>query len=162
MRILGIDPGLAAVGYGIIDYNDKKIQLVTYGSIKTEAGEPIQDRLRKIYDRVQDLAIQYHPETVSIERLFFARNVKTAIMVAHAQGAIMVSLSDFNIPIFEYTPRQIKQAMINIKATKSQVQGMVKEILGLEKIPKPNHAADALAAAICHIFLSKFEKRVEN
>ena len=151
MRILGVDPGYAIVGVGTVDYEGNRFSVVEYGAITTEAGEDMFDRLKKIYDEMMELIDRVKPDALAIEELFFQNNQKTAINVAQARGIIVLAAKNHGIPIFEYTPLQVKQAVVGYgKADKNQVQQMTKAILNLEKIPKPDDTADALALAICH------------
>lgn len=151
MRILGIDPGFAIVGYGVIDYDGNKARSVEYGAITTPAGQKISVRLKTIYDETVKIIQQYKPDSVAIEELFFNTNVKTAIMVGQARGVLILASENNNVPSFEYTPLQVKQAVVGYgRADKNQVQQMVKLLLDLPEIPKPDDTADALAIAICH------------
>lgn len=156
MRILGIDPGLATVGFGIIDsVRGMDFNAVEYGAVLTPAGSKTQDRLYEIYRNIDELAKNYKPDAVSIEKLYFNTNEKTAINVAQARGAILVAVRANNIPIYEYTPLQIKQALTGYgRAEKQQIMYMVKTILKLNREPRPDDTADALAAAICHAYSS--------
>ena len=151
MRIIGIDPGYALVGVGVVDYVKNKFYPLKYGSVDTPAGTPFEDRLKIIYDTVKEVIEQTKPECMSIERLYFNNNQKTAIDVAEARGVILLAAIQAGIPIYEYTPLQIKQSLVGYgRAEKHQVQIMVRDTLRLESIPKPDDTADALAAAICH------------
>ena len=151
MRILGIDPGYAIMGYGIVDYTGNKFTPVHYGSILTEAHTPPEDRLKIIYDSLVEIINEYQPEEVAIEELFFNTNSTTAIMVAEARGIALLACVQNDVKIFEYTPLHIKQSLVGYgRAEKKQVQQMTKTILGLDKVPRPDDTADALAAAICH------------
>lgn len=151
MRILGIDPGLATVGWGIIEYSGVRMHPIAYGSIQTRAGLPVEERLEQIYDSMHQIIERYAPEEVSIEELFWNTNVTTGIVVAEARGSILLCARHHHLPIFEYTPMQIKQAVSGYgKADKKQVITMVTMLLGLKEPPKPDDTADALAAAICH------------
>lgn len=151
MRILGIDPGYGIVGVGTIDYDKNRFRTVEYGAITTDAGENMFDRLKKIYDELFELIDRVKPDAVAIEELFFHNNQKTAINVAQARGVLILAAKNHNIPVYEYTPLQVKQAVVGYgRAEKAQVQQMTKAILGLTKIPKPDDTADALAIAICH------------
>ncbi len=157
MRVLGIDPGLAIVGFGIIESTDNNsIKVVDYGVITTNKKLTFPDRLKQIYTCVCTLIEKYKPDNVAVEELFFNNNIKTAIDVSHARGvAILAAIQSIN-HLFEYTPLQIKQALTGYgRAEKSQVQYMVKAILNLCDIPKPDDAADALAVAICHMQTSQ-------
>lgn len=151
MRILGIDPGFAIVGVGVLDYEGNKFKTVEYGAITTEAGENMFDRLKKIYDELVEVIERVKPDAMAIEELFFNSNQKTAINVAQARGVLVLAAKNFAVPVFEYTPLQVKQAVVGYgRAEKKQVQQMTKTILNLESVPKPDDTADALAIAICH------------
>ncbi len=151
MRILGIDPGYGIVGFGIIDYENSNYKVVDYGVIETPKDEDISVRLAMIYDAIGKLTETFKPDQIAVEELFYFKNQTTVIPVAEARGVILLAAVHSCGEIFEYTPLQIKQALTgNGRAEKAQVQFMVKAILGLEKIPKPDDAADALAVAICH------------
>jgi crossover junction endodeoxyribonuclease RuvC len=157
MRILGIDPGTGTLGFGVIEINEKKgVSMVTAGVISTPAHTPLEDRLLEIYDGLHEIVEETKPDIVSIEKLFFAQNITTAISVSHARGVAMLVARQFEIPIFEYTPLQIKQTLTGYgRADKKQVQEMVKLHLGMRMIPKPDDAADALAAAITYSLMSR-------
>ncbi|WP_054027249.1 crossover junction endodeoxyribonuclease RuvC [Bacillus sp. FJAT-28004] len=151
MRVLGIDPGYAIVGFGFIDKIGHKLTPVQYGAIQTEAHTPSEQRLLQVYESAGALMDKYKPDTVGIEKLFFNRNVTTAFDVAQARGAIILAATQRGLPIGEYTPLQVKQAVVGYgKAEKKQVQEMVKVFLKLSAVPKPDDVADALAVAICH------------
>lgn len=151
MRILGIDPGYAIVGFGISDYTGKNFMPVEYGAILTEAHTDFPVRLKAIADDMDFICERYKPECMAIEKLFFTNNQKTGIDVAQARGIILLSAVRHNISIYEYTPLQVKQAVVGYgKAEKKQVMDMTRRILKLEQIPKPDDAADALALTICH------------
>jgi crossover junction endodeoxyribonuclease RuvC len=151
MRILGIDPGYAIVGTGIVDYVGNKFKTIDYRAVTTEANVPFEIRLKKIYDDISEIIDLYKPDFVSIEELFFNNNAKTAIAVGQARGVIILAAVNKGVPIFEYTPLQVKQSVVGYgRAEKKQVQEMTRVMLNLEKIPKPDDAADALAMAICH------------
>jgi len=151
LRILGIDPGFAIVGYGVIDYEKGKYKTVDYGKITTPAGMDMPQRLKEVYDGVLRLIELFKPDVLAVEELFFNTNVKTAIAVGHARGVIVLAAANSGIKINEYTPLQIKQAVVGYgRADKNQVQQMVKMFLGLKEVPKPDDTADALAVAICH------------
>jgi len=152
MCILGIDPGTATTGFGLIEETQTGLLTLEYGIISTPANMPMDKRLVILYDRLNELILKYHPESCAVERLFFRRNVTTAISVGQARGVILLSLSKNNIPIAEYTPMEIKLAVAGYGAAeKKQVQFMVQSILELKNLPKPDDAADALAIAICHL-----------
>lgn len=150
MRILGIDPGYALMGWSIVDYSRSKFSLVDYGCIDTPAGMPMPERLAEIYRGINEAIEKYEPDTASIEELYFQNNAKTAIFVGQARGVAVLSCYNHGLDINEYTPLQIKQSVSGYgSADKKQVQEMVKIILHLDKIPRPDDAADAVAAAIC-------------
>lgn len=156
MRIIGIDPGTGILGFGVVDYAGGKFKLVTGGIIKTPVHTPLDERLEEIYDGLSDIIAETKPDFMSIEKLFFARNVTTAMSVAHARGVAMLAGRKARLPIAEYTPLQIKQTLTGYgKADKKQVQEMVRLQLVLKEIPKPDDAADALAAAITHALMSR-------
>jgi len=151
MIVMGIDPGYGLVGYGIIEKSGNKISVVDYGAISTPKDMPMSGRLNIIYEGILMLVDKYHPEEVGIEKLYWGRNITTAIPVAQARGVIILALHQRGIKIYEYTPLQVKSALVGTgRAEKAQVQYMVKTLLKLEKIPRPDDAADALAMAICH------------
>lgn len=151
MRILGIDPGIAIVGFGFIDKLGSRITPVQFGSIQTEAGTDPGLRLKQVYDSTVQLIHTYKPEAVAIEKLFFNRNVTTAFSVGQARGVIMLAAVQKGLPVAEYTPLQVKQAVVGYgNAEKKQVQEMVRIFLKLQAVPKPDDVADALAVAICH------------
>ncbi|WP_312092662.1 crossover junction endodeoxyribonuclease RuvC [Aminipila sp.] len=151
MRILGIDPGYAILGYGIVEMKGNHFQVCGYGAVMTEASMDMTDRLKCLYSSLTEIIAEYEPEVASIEELFFNTNTKTAIMVGQARGVAILACANSGMEIAEYTPLQIKQALVgNGRAEKKQVQYMVKTILNLKDIPKPDDTADALAAAICH------------
>jgi crossover junction endodeoxyribonuclease RuvC len=161
-RILGIDPGLAGTGWGVLEDGNSGIVYVDHGTIKTEAGRPRAERLFFILQSIRSIIEKYAPSEAAIETLYFGKNVSSAIPVAEARGVISASIAEKGIPLRELTPNAIKLGVAgHAGADKKQVQEMVKIILGLEKVPKPDHAADALAAAICAInssLLSKIPK----
>lgn len=151
MRILGIDPGIAIAGFGFIDKDGSRLTPVQYGSIETEAGTPHHIRLKQVYESAAALMDKYKPDAVAVEKLFFNRNVTTAFTVGEARGVIILAAAQRGLSIAEYTPMQVKQAVVGYgKAEKRQVQEMVRMFLKLAKVPKPDDVADALAVAICH------------
>lgn len=163
MIILGIDPGYAIVGYGIIDYSKNKYRVIEYGSITTEAGLTLSKRLNKIAIELEEIIKKYNIDAASIEELFFNTNTKTAINVAQARGVILNILEKNAITIFEYTPLQVKQALVGYgRAEKLQMKNMVKSFLNLEKMPKLDDTTDALAIAICHSHSCRFNDRVSK
>ena len=151
MVIFGIDPGFATVGYGVIDYNGNRFRTIEYGVMTTPAKTPFSSRLSSLYDQAMLLLDKHKPDAVSIEELFFNTNITTGIQVAHARGILILAAQHKGIPIYEYTPPQVKQAITGYgRAEKRQVMEMTKMFLNLDKIPRPDDAADALALAICH------------
>jgi crossover junction endodeoxyribonuclease RuvC len=156
MRIIGIDPGTGILGFGVIDFVAGKAKMVTAGVITTPAHTPLDQRLEEIFDGLTDIIAETKPECMSIEKLFFAQNVTTAMSVSHARGVAMLTGRKGKLPIFEYTPQQIKQTLTGYgKADKKQVQEMVRLQLGLKEVPKPDDCADALAAAITYALMSR-------
>ena len=151
MRILGIDPGLATMGWGVVDTDGRKNTLVQAGAVITPPDMPMPERLHKIFVDVSGLLCTYEPDEVVFEELFFAKNVTTALNVGAARGCALCACSEFGKPMYEYTPMQIKQAVTGYgKADKKQIQQMVKMLLRMEELPKPDDAADAIACAITH------------
>lgn len=156
MRIIGIDPGTGILGFGVIDVIKQKPKLVTAGVITTPAHTPLDERLEEIFDGLTEIIAETKPNAMSIEKLFFAQNVTTAMSVSHARGVAMLTGRKARLPIAEYTPLQIKQTLTGYgKADKKQVQEMVRLQLNLKETPKPDDAADALAAAITHSLMSR-------
>ncbi len=163
MIILGIDPGIAIVGYGVVHYEGNKFTPLEYGAITTPAGDKLTDRLRDIYESVGILIEKHKPDAFAIEELFFNTNVTTAIHVAHGRGVCVLAASILNVPIFEYTPLQVKQAVCGYgRADKGQVQRMVTSMLSLSATPKPDDVADALAIAMCHGYSSKYQSLIKE
>ncbi|MFA5675822.1 MAG: crossover junction endodeoxyribonuclease RuvC [Christensenellales bacterium] len=157
MIILGIDPGLALLGYGVLLLRDNRLSLIECGTIVTEAGMPLPRRLKIIYENIGALILKHAPDCIAFEELFFGRNTKTAIQVAQARGAAMAAAFSAGAELFEYTPMQIKQAITGYgHADKNQVQQMVRLLLSLKEVITPNDAADAVACAICHAHSSRF------
>ncbi len=153
--ILGVDPGYAIVGLGVVDYTRNKFTTLGYGAIPTEAHTPFTTRLKTIYDEMSAVLTRYKPDAVAIERLYFTSNQKTAIDVAQARGVIVLAATNAGVPVYEYTPLQVKQSVVGYgRAVKKQVQEMTKNILNLAAVPKPDDTADALAIAICHAHTS--------
>lgn len=151
MVILGIDPGYAIIGYGAIEFKCGKYIPLGYGAILTSSKDNFFDRIETIYDKVSEITKTYKPDVSSIEKLYFQNNHKTAIDVAQARGVTLLALKQNNVPIFEYTPLQVKTAVTGYgKAQKNQVMMMTQRLLSLKEIPKPDDTADALAIAICH------------
>ena len=158
MKILGIDPGTATVGWGIIEEVNGKPRAVAYGHIATDKKLPIAERLQEIRSDLTTLIKQYKPDRAAVEELFFFNNQKTIITVAEARGIILLTLADFSLKIAEYTPLEVKQSLTNYgRADKTQMQEMTMRLLGLKEIPRPDDAADALAIALCHHSRYKME-----
>jgi len=150
--ILGIDPGLTNTGYGLIRYEKKKIELIDYGCVLTCKKDTFSLRIKKIYYKIKELIEKYNPHEVAIEEIFFNKNVRSALTVSKVHGMVAITVALMGLELYEYTPLQIKQATVGSgRAEKHQVQSMVKILLNLSEIPRPDHTADALAAAICHV-----------
>lgn len=151
MMILGIDPGYAIVGFGFVNNDQRKPSLTACGAITTEAGLPLPERLLQISDDLEQLISEFHPDVMAIERLYFGNNVTTGIGVAQARGVILVTAQRCGVPICEYDPSQVKQAVAGYgNAKKRQVMDMTRRLLNLKEVPKPDDAADAVAIALCH------------
>lgn len=157
MRIIGIDPGTGILGFGVIDAEKGKTKLVTAGVVRTPAHTPLPDRLGEIYNSLTEIISETNPKIMAIEKLFFAQNVTTAMSVAHARGVAMLTGYQAGLTIEEYTPLQIKQTMVGYgRASKQQVQEMVRLQLSLKEVPKPDDCADALAVAIMAAYVAKY------
>ncbi|ABN51421.1 MAG TPA: crossover junction endodeoxyribonuclease RuvC [Hungateiclostridium thermocellum] len=151
MIIMGIDPGFAIAGYGIVKYEGNKFTSVDYGAITTESSMELPKRLLVLYNGLKEIIEKYRPEAIAVEELFFNKNIKTALAVGHGRGVAVLAAAQSGIDVFEYTPIQVKQSIVGYgRAEKTQVQQMVKAILNLPAIPKPDDVADALAVAVCH------------
>lgn len=151
MKILGIDPGMAIVGYSIVEFDGENCKLLNSGSIQTQKGERESSRLLEIFNDMTELVKLYKPDIASIEKLFFFRNQTTVMPVAHARGVILTVLEQFNIPIYEYTPMEVKQVLTGYgRADKKEVEQMVKLSLGVDTLPKLDDTVDSIAIAICH------------
>lgn len=162
MRILGIDPGFAILGYGVIDLQGNHFTVCGYGSIMTDSKMEMPDRLKLLYSNLMEIIETYQPDVVSIEELFFNKNTKTALLVGQARGVALLACANCGLEIYEYTPLQIKQGLVGYgRAEKTQIQQMVKTILHLSDIPKPDDTADALAAAICHGHSVEYRRRIK-
>ena len=157
MAVIGIDPGTALTGYGIVEeLADQSLHVLTYGVIRTDSKDKPETRLCKIFEQLNEIVSLYKPESGAVERLFFQRNTTTALSVGQARGVVILSLAKAGLSISEYNPIEIKQAVVGYgRATKKQVQLMVKMLLSLDMLPQPDDAADALAVAICHIHSRK-------
>lgn len=163
MIILGVDPGTAISGFGVVETLGNRFKLLDYGCIRTEAGVLLEHRLEKIYQGMVTLINRWHPEEVAIEELFFNKNTRTALTVGHARGVIFLAAAHHQVAIYEYTPLQVKQSVVGYgRADKHQVQFMVKTILSLSSLPKPDDAADALAIAICHAHSRHMDKNISQ
>lgn len=158
MRILGIDPGTGILGFGIIDVDPKgKVKMVDGGVIRTPVKQADSDRLLTIYNELTEIITEFKPTVISVEKLFFSQNVTTAMSVSQARGVVLLIGKQFDLELFEYTPLQIKQALTGYgRADKRQMQEMVRVVLGLSEVPKPDDCADALGAAICHSMTAQY------
>ncbi len=158
MRVLGIDPGTAITGYAVVEEEGNALRLVAIGAIRTQARTPLPRRLQAIYREMEEVIAAYRPDEAAVEELFFRRNVTTALSVGHARGVVILALADAGLPVAEYTPMQVKQAVSGYGgADKHQVQEMVRRLLNLADIPRPDDAADAAAVAICHLHRARLE-----
>lgn len=164
MLVIGLDPGTATTGYGLVrEAADGSLQVVTYGVITTPAKMPMPERLAQLHSELQQLLLLHKPDTSAVEKLFFQKNVTTAISVAQARGAALLALAQAGVEVVEYTPNEVKQAVAGYgSAGKRQVQEMVRTLLQLEAIPRPDDAADALAVAICHLHGRKFRSFLDQ
>ena len=152
MRVIGIDPGTATTGYGVVEEVEGDLKPLTFGVIRTPAGQPLPVRLQLIHRGVRELATEWEPSAAAVEELFFSSNVRTAMSVGQARGVALLALADAGLTVAEYTPPTIKQAVTGYgSADKAQMQEMVRLLLGLTEVPRPDDAADALAVAICHL-----------
>lgn len=163
MLVLGIDPGTAITGYGLVRETADRLELVDFGVVTTQAGEPLARRLQIIYDGLMAVIRQHKPDVAAIEELFFSRNVRTALSVGHARGVALLTLANAGLSIYEYKPLEIKQAIAGYGgADKLQVQEMVRMLLHLERAPQPDDAADAVAVAVCHIHSARMTALLAN
>lgn len=163
MRILGIDPGYAIMGWAVLEKKRSSVSAVAYGSITTDKDMAMPDRLKHLYNSLMEVIGQYGPEEASIEELYFNNNAKTVIYVGEARGVAVLACANSGVKIFEYTPLQIKTSITgNGRAEKKQVQAMVKKLLCLDEVPKPDDTADAVAAAICHSYVGEAKKRMHS
>jgi len=171
MITLGIDPGTAIMGYGLVESgvaasgagSVEQLRMVEYGALYTPANAPLSERLPMLYKGVMELLAEYKPQALALEELFFNKNVRTALSVGHARGIVILAAAHAGVNLGEYTPLQVKQAVVGYgRATKEQVQAMVKLLLNMDHIPRPDDAADALAVAICHIHSSAYQERVAS
>lgn len=163
MRVIGIDPGFATTGYGVVERNEGRLTAVAHGALRTPAGAPQAERLACLQTGIADLLRRYDPEAVSVERLFFNINVRTAMAVGQASGVALATAATNSLPVFEYTPLEVKQAVVGVgNATKQQVGAMVASLLGLARPPAPADAADACAMAICHLTRSRLRAAIDR
>jgi crossover junction endodeoxyribonuclease RuvC len=163
MRIIGIDPGIARLGWGVIDSNGNKVKPINFGCFETSKDDPVQVRLLAIHNFLDKLFLEYKPDALSIEELFFNKNVSTALTVGQARGIVLLASALHNVPFYSFTPLEIKMALTGYgRADKSQIGHMVKTLLYLKSIPKPDDTADALAIAITHAFTSKLKTQIEK
>ena len=155
MVILGVDPGIASVGYGVVSYEKNRFTALEYDTFRTPAGQQLSERLLQIFNFFEQLVRRYPIDAMSVEELFFNTNVSTAIHVGHGRGVVLLAGAKAGVPVFEYTPMQVKQAVVGYgRAEKKQVQQMTKMLLHLKEVPRPDVTADALALAICHAHAS--------
>ena len=163
MLVLGIDPGTAITGFGLVREEEEGLALVAYGVITTAANQPLPERLQAIYQGLAKVARQHQPQQAAVEELFFSRNARTALSVGHARGVALLALADAGLPIYEYKPLEIKQAITGYGgADKGQVQEMVRLLLNLDHVPQPDDAADAVAVAVCHIHSARMAALIED
>ncbi|HOB20417.1 MAG TPA: crossover junction endodeoxyribonuclease RuvC [Candidatus Atribacteria bacterium] len=161
MRVLGIDPGMAIMGYGVVEDRGNSLKVLDYGVITTSPDMETPQRLLHIYNSAAELIKRYSPDAAALEELFFNKNAKTAIIIGHARGAAVVACAGLGIDLYEYTPLQVKQSVVGYgRADKHQVQQMVKLLLNLKDVPRPDDAADALAVAVCHIHSSQMGRKL--
>jgi crossover junction endodeoxyribonuclease RuvC len=162
MLVIGIDPGTATTGYGLVlEAEDGSLSALQYGAILTPAGLPMPERLLDLYTQLKELLLLHRPHSAAVEKLFFQKNVRTALSVGQARGVALLAMAEARLPISEYTPLEIKQAVAGYGgADKGQVQQMVRALLGLPDIPRPDDAADALAVAICHAHSYRLQRLI--
>ena len=162
MIFLGIDPGTATTGYGFIREDGNALQAVAYGAITTPSNWALPRRLVALHRELSDLIALHRPASAAVEQVFFSRNVRTALAVGHARGVILLALAQAGLPVTAYTPLEVKQAVTSYgRASKQQIQEMVRVLMGLPDIPRPDDVADALAVAICHVHSSRLGERLE-
>ncbi len=163
MRVLGIDPGSLVTGFGVVEEESTQLRALAWGAVRTSARQSLSERLKRIYDGLNDTVRTWQPDTVSVERVFFADNPKTALILGHARGVALLAAANAALPLVEYSALEIKMAVVGYgRAAKSQVQQMVQTLLRLDALPQPADAADALAAAICHLHSHRFQKQVRR
>ena len=162
MRIFGVDPGSARTGYGCIDLRDSRYRVAVYGALSVPARLPFPDKLKSLHDRLADLLAQHRPDAVAVEDLFYAKNARSALKLGHVRGVLLLAASSAGIPIAEYTPTEVKKAVVGFgRAEKHQVQEMVALLLGMTDLPSPLDASDALAVAVCHAHTQGPQSRIE-
>lgn len=163
MLTLGIDPGTAIMGYGLVRETDEGLELVEYGALRSAPQQSLAERLKYLYEELRLVIQRTRPDTVAVEELFFSQNARTALTVGHARGVAILAAANAGIPVAEYTPLQVKQAIVGYgRATKDQVQQMVRMLLHLDSVPQPDDAADAIAVAISHIHFSAMARTIAN
>lgn len=161
MRVLGLDPGLATTGWGVVEEASGELALVDFGVVTTAAGQPLATRLQTLYRELTVLIAHQQPDLAAVEELFFSRNARTALFVGQARGVALLGLADAGLRVYEYTPLQVKQAVVGYgQATKHQVQQMVRMLLALSEVPRPDDAADAIATAICYLHGARFQELI--
>jgi len=161
--VLGIDPGTAITGYGLVREDEQGLVLVACGTVTTPAGEPLPLRLKTIYAGLAAVIREHQPDQAAVEELFFSRNVRTALAVGHARGVALLAVADAGLPVFEYKPLEVKQAITGYGgADKSQIQEMVRMLLNLERVPQPDDAADAVAVAVCHVHSARMRALIQE
>ena len=162
MLVIGIDPGTATTGYGLVRDNADALEMVDFGVIETPAGLLLPERLLLLHDQLNQILLLHQPDSGAVEKLFFQRNVRTAMAVGQARGVVLLALAEAGLKVAEYTPLEVKQAVAGYGAAeKTQVQQMVRALLGMESVPRPDDAADALAIAICHLHSARFTSLTE-
>jgi crossover junction endodeoxyribonuclease RuvC len=159
--VLGIDPGTATTGYGLVrERQDGSLEMVAYGTIQTPAGEAAHKRLLMLHEQIKEILLLHQPDSCAVEKLFFQRNISTAMAVGQARGVVMLAIAKAGLEVFEYTPNEVKQAVAGYgSAQKRQVQEMVRTLLMMEELPKPDDAADALAVAITHLNTRRYDEQ---
>ena len=158
MLVLGIDPGTAITGWGVVSKDADDLHLVDYGTIDTSKNTPLAQRLQTIHRELGEIIAQHRADAVAVEKLFFSKNVRTALSVGQARGVVLLAVADAGVPLYEYTPLEVKQSVVGYgRATKDQVQQLVKLLLRLDFVPEPDDAADAIAVAICHIHSARLK-----
>jgi crossover junction endodeoxyribonuclease RuvC len=163
MRVLGIDPGSLVTGFGVVEEDANRLRALAWGTIRTTSRRSLSERLKRIYDGLSEVVQTWQPDAVSVERVFFADNPKTALTLGHARGVALLTVANAALPLVEYSALEIKMAVVGYgRAAKSQIQQMVQTLLQLDQLPQPVDAADALAAAICHLHTHRFQRQVQR